>query len=69
MFEEAATMSASALKHLHDNRPMYVEDKITLLEMMESSAMVLAQSWKGAGRYVHFNLYSSVLIFWRTKNL
>ncbi|CAO2836263.1 unnamed protein product [Amaranthus hypochondriacus] len=50
MFEEAATMSASALKHLHDNRPMYVEDKITLLEMMESSAMVLAQSWKGAGR-------------------
>lgn len=50
MFEEAAALASSILKHLYDNRHIYAQDENLLPEMMESSAMVLVQSWREAGR-------------------
>ncbi|KNA17829.1 hypothetical protein SOVF_076480 [Spinacia oleracea] len=50
MFEEAAALASSILTRLYDNRHLYIEDEILLHEMMESSAMVLVQSWRETGR-------------------
>lgn len=54
MFEEAAALASSILTRLYDNRHLYIEDEILLHEMMESSAMVLVQSWRETGRYMHY---------------
>ncbi|XP_021721736.1 protein APEM9-like [Chenopodium quinoa] len=50
MFEKAAASASSILTRLHDNRHIYTEDDVIWHEMMESSAMVLVQSWRETGR-------------------
>lgn len=50
LFEEAAALASSILTRLHDNRNIYTEDEIQLHEMMESSSMVLVQSWRETRR-------------------
>lgn len=46
MFEEAATLSASVIKHLRSSTPVNVLDIGMMAEMMESAGMVFVQSWK-----------------------
>ncbi|KAL2920450.1 Protein APEM9 [Bienertia sinuspersici] len=49
LFVEAAALASSILTRLRDNRHKYT-DELLLHEMMESSAMVLVQSWRETGR-------------------
>ena len=64
MFEEAASLASSILKHLcTDNKDTEAGDEIELYDMLESSGMVLVQSLKELGRFLisQFSLY---FCFW-----
>ncbi|KAJ9671194.1 hypothetical protein PVL29_027263 [Vitis rotundifolia] len=50
MFEEAATIASSVLKHVCDNKSTDVGEDDQLYDIMESAGMVLVQSLKELGR-------------------